>query len=34
LLPNLLVTHEEINVAVRLITAVLTEQAAAKSVNS
>jgi acetylornithine/N-succinyldiaminopimelate aminotransferase len=34
LLPNLLVTHEEINEAVRLITAVLTEQAAAKSVSS
>jgi acetylornithine/N-succinyldiaminopimelate aminotransferase len=33
LLPNLLVTHEEINEAVKLITAVLTEQAAAKSVS-
>ncbi len=34
LLPNLLVTHDEINEAVKLIAAVLTEQAAAKSVSS
>jgi acetylornithine/N-succinyldiaminopimelate aminotransferase len=33
LLPNLLVTHEEIDQAVSLIAAVLTEQAAAKSVS-
>lgn len=33
LLPNLLVTHEDIDTAVSLITAVLTEQAAAKSVS-
>ncbi|QMV41644.1 acetylornithine transaminase [Cohnella cholangitidis] len=33
LLPNLLVTHEEIDTAVGLIASVLTEQAAAKSVS-